>query len=184
MSEHTIEFWFEFASTYSYPAAMRIAALAAAAEVTLRWRPFLLGPIFKAQGWDTSPFNIYPDKGRYMWRDLERVCGAFDLPFKRPKPFPQEPCRCPRCAVGLDEGWGEEFARCRLSRGIRRWSFHQRAGGDRELVASLGIDPASALAPGQSDPTKARRAAKPRKRSSLDFRRTELHCRRRAVLGQ
>ena len=41
-----IEFWYEFGSTYSYPAAMRIERLAADAGVALRWRPFLLGPIF------------------------------------------------------------------------------------------------------------------------------------------
>ena len=71
----TLDFWFDFASTYSYPAAMRIAPLAAAAGVTVRYRPFLLGPIFKAQGWDTSPFNLYEAKGRHMWRDLERLCA-------------------------------------------------------------------------------------------------------------
>ncbi len=72
----TLDFWFDFASTYSYPAAMRIGPLAAAAGVSLRWRPFLLGPIFKDQGWETSPFNLYPAKGRYMWRDLERICAV------------------------------------------------------------------------------------------------------------
>jgi 2-hydroxychromene-2-carboxylate isomerase len=46
----TLDFWFELASTYSYPAAMRITEAALAAGVTVRWRPFLLGPIFKAQG--------------------------------------------------------------------------------------------------------------------------------------
>ena len=69
----TLDFWFEFASTYSYPAAMRVAPLAKTHGITLRWRPFLLGPIFKSQGWDNSPFNLYPAKGRYMWRDLERL---------------------------------------------------------------------------------------------------------------
>jgi 2-hydroxychromene-2-carboxylate isomerase len=58
-----LDFWFEFASTYSYPAAMRIGPLARNAGVQVRWRPLLLGPIFKAQGWDTSPFNLYPAKG-------------------------------------------------------------------------------------------------------------------------
>ena len=58
-----LEFWYEFASTYSYLSAMRIEALAAAAGVAVAWKPFLLGPIFKAQGWDTSPFNLYPAKG-------------------------------------------------------------------------------------------------------------------------
>ncbi len=61
-----LDFWFDFASTYSYPAAVRIGALAAHAGVRVRFRPFLLGPIFKAQGWTTSPFNLYPAKGRHM----------------------------------------------------------------------------------------------------------------------
>lgn len=47
-----IEFWFEFASTYSYPAAMRVEALAASRGVSIVWRPFLLGPIFNQQGWN------------------------------------------------------------------------------------------------------------------------------------
>jgi 2-hydroxychromene-2-carboxylate isomerase len=89
MAGPVLDFWFEFASTYSYPAAMRIAPLAKANGVNVRWRPFVLGPIFQAQGWQTSPFNLYPDKGRYMWRDLERICGALNLPFARPEPFPQ-----------------------------------------------------------------------------------------------
>ena len=81
-----LDFWFEFASTYSYPAAMRIAPLAREAGVDVRFRPFLLGPIFKAQGWDTSPFNLFAAKGRYMWRDLERICAELGLPFRRPEP--------------------------------------------------------------------------------------------------
>ena len=51
------EFWYEFASTYSYPAAMRVADLAQSRGVALAWQPFLLGPIFAAQGWRDSPFN-------------------------------------------------------------------------------------------------------------------------------
>jgi 2-hydroxychromene-2-carboxylate isomerase len=84
-----LDFFFEFASTYSYPAAMRIGDVARSAGVAVRWRPFLLGPIFKAQGLDTSPFNIYTTKGRYMWRDLERTCDELGLAFRRPEPFPQ-----------------------------------------------------------------------------------------------
>ena len=68
-----IEFWYEFGSTYSYLSVMRIAAVAEAAGAEVIWRPFLLGPIFADQGWNDSPFNLYPAKGRYMWRDLERL---------------------------------------------------------------------------------------------------------------
>ena len=52
--------------------------------VAVRWRPFLLGPIFGSQGWNDSPFNIYPMKGKYMWRDLERVCAREGLPLTQP----------------------------------------------------------------------------------------------------
>src|SRR4051794_33017522 len=84
MADPVLDFWFDFASTYSYLAAARIRPLAAAAKVQVRFRPFLLGPIFKAQGWDTSPFNLYEAKGRYMWRDMERLAAELSLPFRRP----------------------------------------------------------------------------------------------------
>src|ERR1700742_894061 len=111
MSRPVLDVYLEFASTYSYPAAMRIGALAQAAGVDLRWKPFLLGPIFKAQGWDTSPFNLYEAKGRYMWRDMERLAAGLALPFRRPDPFPQNSLLPARVAlVGLEHGWGEDFS--------------------------------------------------------------------------
>ena len=79
MADPILDFWFDFASTYSYLAAARIRPLAAAAKVQVRFRPFLLGPIFKAQGWDTSPFNLYEAKGRYMWRDMERLAAELSI---------------------------------------------------------------------------------------------------------
>ena len=85
-----LEFWFEFGSTYSYPTAARIERLTHARGITLIWRPFLLGPIFREQGWEDSPFNIYPTKGVYMWRDMERLCAALDLAFQTPQPVPSQ----------------------------------------------------------------------------------------------
>jgi 2-hydroxychromene-2-carboxylate isomerase len=82
-----LEFWFDFASTYSYLTAMRIEPLAAAAGVDVAWRPFLLGPIFKSQGWMTSPFNLYPAKGRYMIRDCERLAETRGIVFHMPSTF-------------------------------------------------------------------------------------------------
>ena len=107
-----VEFWYEFASTYSYPAAMRVEAAAKAAGVELRWRPFLLGPIFGAQGWNDSPFNIYPAKGKYMWRDMARLCEADGLALKEPARFPQNGLKAARLAlIGQEEDWGPEFTR-------------------------------------------------------------------------
>src|SRR5689334_16696050 len=89
MASTTVEVWFEFASTYSYPALMRVENRAAEAGVALAYRPFLLGPIFASQGWNDSPFNIYEAKGRYMWRDLARICAREQLPFQKPSVFPR-----------------------------------------------------------------------------------------------
>ena len=107
-----VEFWYEFASTYSYPAAMRVERAAAEAGVDLVWRPFLLGPIFGAQGWNDSPFNIYPAKGQYMWRDMARICAAQGLTLKAPVRFPQNGLTAARLALlGQDEPWGPAFTR-------------------------------------------------------------------------
>ena len=112
-----IEFWFEFASTYSYLSVLRIEELAARHHVRIWWRPFLLGPIFRELGWETSPFNIYPTKGDYMWRDVERRARRYGLGFRSPARgegivFPQNGLTAARFAiVGLDRDWGKEFCK-------------------------------------------------------------------------
>lgn len=107
-----IEFWFDFASTYSYPAAMRVEDAALRYGCFVQWRPFLLGPIFKAQGWSDSPFNIYPVKGRYMWRDLERLCATLQIRFCKPREFPRNSLLATRIAsTSEDTAWLPEFAR-------------------------------------------------------------------------
>jgi 2-hydroxychromene-2-carboxylate isomerase len=152
-----LDFWFDFASTYSYLAVMRIGPLAQTAEVGVRFRPFLLGPIFKALGWSTSPFNLYPAKGRHMWRDLERSCAELQLAFRRPDPFPQNSLLAARVAlVGLDQPWGEEFCRAifRAQFADGRRIDDTAAIGD--ILAGLKLDPAPALAAAQSDAIKMR----------------------------
>ena len=99
MSRPVLHFWFEFASTYSYLSAMRVEAAAEDAGADLVWHPFFLGPIFASMGWTTSPFNLYPAKGAYMWRDMERLCAARDLPLTRPDPFPQNSILAARTAL-------------------------------------------------------------------------------------
>jgi 2-hydroxychromene-2-carboxylate isomerase len=150
-----MDFFYEFASTYSYIAAMRIAPIAEAAGLTVRWRPFLLGPIFKAQGWDTSPFNLYPAKGRYMWRDLERLCADLGLLFRQPETFPQPSLLAARVAlVGLAENWGEDFCRA-----VFRAEFGEAGRIDdtatiARLLTLSGVDPEDVLAKAQSEPIK------------------------------
>jgi len=152
-----LDFWFDFASTYSYPAAVRIGRLAAEAGVQVRFRPFLLGPIFKAQGWDTSPFNLYPAKGRNMWRDLERLCEDEGLPFRKPEPFPQNSLLPARVAVaGMGQGWGEAFSvavyRAQFAEGRRIYEPATLAA----ILSDLNVEPKAALDAAQSDDNKLR----------------------------
>ncbi len=110
MRSKTLQVWFDFASTYSYPAIMRIGELIQKNNIHLEWRPFLLGPFFQSQGWNDSPFNIYLAKGKYMWRDLERVCELYQLPLKKPSQFPRNGVLAARIAcVNQSESWSAEF---------------------------------------------------------------------------
>jgi 2-hydroxychromene-2-carboxylate isomerase len=149
------EFWYEFASTYSYPAAMRVASLADARGVSLAWRPFLLGPIFAAHGWRDSPFNIYPSKGRYMWRDMQRLCDALGLPLRRPEPFPQPSLLAARVALALEGAAWANFSRevyaAEFGEGL---SISDRAA-IASLLARLGVDPKAALLRAETDSNKA-----------------------------
>jgi 2-hydroxychromene-2-carboxylate isomerase len=43
---------------------MRIEQEAARLDVPIRWRSFLLGPIFKSFGWSTSPFVLQPSRNK------------------------------------------------------------------------------------------------------------------------
>ena len=142
-----IDFWDEFASTYSYPTAMRIERCAAAEGITARWRPFLLGPIFKAYGWNDSPFNIYEAKGRYMWRDLSRICEADGLALNLPPVrFPQNGVKAARLALlGERDGWTPAFTRAVFA---ANYAEHKDISDDetlRAILDGLGVDAAAAM---------------------------------------
>ena len=151
-----LDFWFDFASTYSYVAAARVEALCETAGVKLRWRPFLLGPLFSSQlGIKDSPFNAQPVRGQYMWRDLERLCEKYELPFKRPEIFPARSILAARVAcVAVDKPWCGDFVR-----GVFRANFalnkdistHAVLG---DVLSSLGVDPAQVFPLAESDPGK------------------------------
>lgn len=145
MHAKTLDFWFEFASSYSYLAVMRIEPLARDAGVTLRWRPFLLGPVFLSLGWNDSPFNIYPPKGRYMWRDLARLAARYNLPFKLPSHFPRNGVLAARVAIlGADEPWIGDFARAAMAANFADDQDIADPEVIHRILVSLGL-PADAL---------------------------------------
>lgn len=152
-----LDFWYEFASTYSCLSALRIEALAEEAGVDLRWRPFLLGPIFAAQGWNSSPFNLFPAKGRYMWRDVTRRATRQGLKITRPETFPQNSLIAARLALaGREAGWMPAF-----SKPLFRAQFCEGKNIAEEAVLNAalreaGADPGAAYPASRSEEVKGR----------------------------
>ena len=148
-------FWYDFASTYSYLSAMRVEALASQQGLALAWRPILLGPIFASQGWKTSPFNVYPAKGRYMVRDMERLAAERGLAFHMPTPFPQNSLQAARLAMALDD----QAQRAAFTKAVYRAEFANRKPIDdadvlRACLFEAGTDAAATLAAAQTDAVK------------------------------
>jgi 2-hydroxychromene-2-carboxylate isomerase len=151
----TVEYWFEFASTYSYPATLRVQHLAREAGVELVWKPFLLGPIFKQQGWESSPFVKLPVKGQYMWRDLERICAAQGIPFRRPSVFPRSGLLAARVACQFaDATWMPAFARAVYTANFADDREISAPEVIADLLTGLGQDAASVLAQAQTTAAK------------------------------
>jgi 2-hydroxychromene-2-carboxylate isomerase len=120
-----IECWFEFGSNYSYLSVMRIEQEAARRGVPIVWRPFLLGPIFQALGWNNSPFVLQEAKGNYVWQDMPRQCRKYGLPWQHPSQFPRRALLPTRVAlIGEDQPWISAY--CRR---IMRMNFAE----DREI---------------------------------------------------
>jgi 2-hydroxychromene-2-carboxylate isomerase len=158
MVTKTVEFWFGLSSTYSYLAAMRVETLAAAAGRRLEWRAFLLGPIFQAQqGSADSPFNRYPERGRYMWRDVERLCAKYGLPLRRPSVFPRNALLATRVALlGEQTPWIGSFVRAIFTANFAEDRDIARDEVVREVLESLGLDAPQLIARAGEEATKQR----------------------------
>lgn len=153
---NTIEFWFDFGSNYSYLSMMRIQRLAADAGVRVVLKPFLLGPIFKAQGWETSPFVLQAAKGRYVWRDMERQCQKYGLRWRRPSVFPRNGLLAARVAL-QGEGTAWEHAFCAQAM-LANFADDLEIGDEaviRAILDGLGLDADALIAAAQGDACKA-----------------------------
>lgn len=147
-----LEFWFDFGSNYSYLSAMRIEALAAAAGVTVSWRPFLLGPIFKSLGWSDSPFVLQPQKGAYVRRDMQRQCAKYGLPWTPPSVFPRRALLPARVALlGAGQPWMAAFCQAVFQRNFVADQDIDNEAAVGAVLQSLGLDAAPLLAAAGAD---------------------------------
>ncbi|WAS92274.1 2-hydroxychromene-2-carboxylate isomerase [Nannocystis punicea] len=80
-----VDFYFDYSSPFAYLAILRAAELGP----QVRWRPILLGGLFRNIGTPDVPLFVQsPEKRRHTMQDLDRQAERAGLPFKFPARFP------------------------------------------------------------------------------------------------
>ncbi len=146
-----IDFYFDFSSPYSFLASEQIEALAARHGRTVRYRPILLGAIFKASG--GAPLTEqYGPKASYSVHDFERSARFAGIAYRHPSKFPISAVAPARAVVALQRDRPEQATA--LIHALFRAFFQQdRDVSDAAVVAeiaqSIGIDAAKLAADAQ-----------------------------------
>ena len=160
-----LEFWYEFASTYSYLAAMRIESLAAEAGVGRALAAVPARPDLRRPGLDH--FAVQP-----LSRPRAATCGATwsarrrgsGCPATGPIRFRRTASRRPGRALRGGQGWTPAFTQAVYTPGIRRGPQHRRADVDRR-------DPRPASASTGRQSSRRPRASRTRRASRRSARK-------------
>ncbi|KAJ2679586.1 hypothetical protein IWW39_006474, partial [Coemansia spiralis] len=130
MSPATVSFWFEYASPYSMLTALRLLYALSPQRVPLTaagllrgspscevpelsktkivYRPFSLGPVFKAAGQVSLPNMSVPIKGKYLFHDVARstdMLGQPGFPQQRQENWPPNSAMAGRLTWMLAQGF-------------------------------------------------------------------------------
>jgi 2-hydroxychromene-2-carboxylate isomerase len=156
MADREIEFFFDIGSSYSYLAATQMEGLAMRTGVPVRWRPFLLGAVFKATGND-MPARL-PAKAKWMLQDIALWGQHYGIPFRMPTRFPLITLRTQRALAAAERLAGSPaipgFA---LALYRAYWTEDQDITTEAALTAaatSAGLDAAAILGAIETTETK------------------------------
>lgn len=94
----SVEFFFDVGSPTAYLAHTQLPGIATRTGAEIRYRPILLGGVFKATG-NRAPGEVMA-KGSYMLRDLERYAARYGVPYAHNPNFPINTILMMRGAVG------------------------------------------------------------------------------------
>lgn len=158
MSAAPVDFYFEFSSPYGYIASRLVDEVGTRIGREIRWRPFLLGPVFKATG--GAPLVDVPMKGDYSRNDFARSARFHGVPFALPPKFPIGSVAALRAFYWQDER--DPAAARKLAKDLYSAYFVEgRDIGDPKVVVDVarasGSD-APALEAGMADPALKERA--------------------------
>ncbi|HUL96364.1 MAG TPA: 2-hydroxychromene-2-carboxylate isomerase [Usitatibacter sp.] len=153
-----IDYYFEFSSPYGYIASQLVDGLAQRTGREVRWRPFLLGPVFKQTG--QAPLVEIPMKGEYSRHDFDRSARYYQVPYAMPAKFPIGTVAALRAFYWLDDR--DRAQAKRLAKALYSAYFaNGRDIGDAKVVLQVagetGVD-VTALEAALADPAVKERA--------------------------
>jgi 2-hydroxychromene-2-carboxylate isomerase len=142
-----IELFFDIGSSYSYLAATQMQGLAERTGLHVRWRPFLLGGVFKATGND-MPARL-PAKARWMFGDMTLWARRYGIPFRMPSRFPVVTLRTQRALAAAERSAPASLPAFALALFRAYWAEDQDVTTDAVIGAAAraaGLDDAAILA--------------------------------------
>jgi 2-hydroxychromene-2-carboxylate isomerase len=152
-----IELFFDIGSSYSYLAATQMTAVSERTKTPVRWRPFLLGAVFKSTG-NSLPISV-PAKARWMLGDMTAWAAHYKIPFQMPVRFPLVTLRTQRFLTAVDALGAAHVAPVALALFDAYWAKGEDITMDPALVAAAqqaGLDGAALVAAIDAPETKER----------------------------
>ncbi len=155
MSKHTVEFYFDYNSPYSYIASRLIEALCAKHKAQLLWEPMVLGGIFKALD-VVSPIMNNPAKVANMMNDLKYLTTIFKIPYKERETFLFNPIPALRATLAVPQGAQRAKAVHALYEGTFVLDLDMGDSGNVQAqLYKAGFDGAGLLAKAQDESIKS-----------------------------
>lgn len=150
-----LEFFFDVGSPASYLAWTQVPGLCRRTGATLRYRPMLLGGVFKATG-NASPAAV-PAKGRYSGRDMQRFARRYGVTLTMNPHFPVNTLMAMRLATAALDSEQRDTVLAALLEGL--W-LQERDLSDIDVLGNAlteaGLDPARWAALAQDQAVKDR----------------------------
>lgn len=143
-----IDFVYDVVCPYAYLASTRVEAAAARHGATVRWRPILLGGLFREIGAPDDPNATMPEaKATLVRRDIERWADLLGVPLSRPAEHPRRTVDAMRLCTLADPDKRPAVSRALFS----AYWIEGRDVSDPEVLAAIatehGLSPAAIREP-------------------------------------
>ncbi|MDG2334912.1 MAG: 2-hydroxychromene-2-carboxylate isomerase [Myxococcota bacterium] len=141
-----VEFFYDYGSPYSYIANSQLSGLIERTGCTIRYRPMLLGGVFKATGNHSPAEEAVEAKRRYFGSEMKRWVDYLGLSLRSNPHFPVNTLLLMRCAhAAMARGEFETFHRAAFS---ALWEQEKNLADPSvlgEVLSGAGLEPGSLL---------------------------------------